>query len=526
MAVKLDLKPIETTHQKQRLSSVFYVNDHAYVFRDQNDRQLKFTQREFAHIKPHLEIFDDRLKDVVKEAKVIYDFTQNKFRLIGSNQDLYHANKIAEPILENINHAAQNIHFVPMDKPERSESKKPTPTQTYNERLADKEKKVRVRDIHAYMSNLTRNKNIVHLTNPKKLNYADLKQNDLVFVSLTKNGHVTGLVFDNKQKRTYYYDPAGKDIERKDRKDAQKMCEKIGSKLGIKRVTSNPVDHQHGDHHCGRYLLHFYKQIAENPDTFDYSAFCHDENRDLDNMIADLQNLPPPKLPSTDIRPSGLKNVGNDCFLNAMFQSIIATGHAKHFANANNLLDQKNKPLQEAFAKLLDDYKKGKNPSTNAFRKLLGFDPKNQNDAQEALLRLMAHYQPISSNIDLTIPEASELKKSLQEKHSEIHHDDIFVKLPRFNYDDQDNQAYKLHEQMNVPEAVTIKGQMYTLQSFVTHKGNSMTNGHYTAHTKQNNTWHECDDTSVKPAQNALDRAKNAYILHYKKSTPASMLGG
>jgi len=295
MPVTLKLQKVTSPIQDEDRAVIFYTKNYSYIFRDQYGRQLSFTRQEFENIRPSLEYAEERLLELQPnqgQARITYDFAHYKFKLTYPNaapkfDPVPHYGMIA-PILRKIKKEAQNIRLYPLQKPTTNQQK------NFKERIADISKPIQdqdpTNDFEQFMKNLCAKKPIIHLTNPdlNNLDYAQLKQQAVIFISLKKGDHSTGLIFDQKNQRGYYYDPAGKDIDHQSCQPAKDIYEAIKRALGINTIQSNHTCHQDASIHGTRYLMNFYLHFASLPDQFDFNSFCADENKNIRKVIQSL----------------------------------------------------------------------------------------------------------------------------------------------------------------------------------------------------------------------------------------------
>jgi len=96
--------------------------------------------------------------------------------------------------------------------------------------------------------------------------------------------------------------------------------------------------------------------------------------------------------------------------------------------------------------------------------------------------------------------------------------DHLFFHLKRFYY--KGNTRHKISTPISIDSfECKVEGTPYEMQGFVVHYNESAYEGHYKAFSKTSNGWTRFDDTRVKliSQKEALEEAKNAYILYYSK---------
>lgn len=77
-----------------------------------------------------------------------------------------------------------------------------------------------------------------------------------------------------------------------------------------------------------------------------------------------------------------------------------------------------------------------------------------------------------------------------------------------------DNYGQKVKTTMNIDEQIRVNNRMYNLYACICHHGRA-DNGHYTASVKSENVWYVIDDETVHVAKDKL-HLRNAYTLFYK----------
>ena len=103
--------------------------------------------------------------------------------------------------------------------------------------------------------------------------------------------------------------------------------------------------------------------------------------------------------------------------------------------------------------------------------------------------------------------------------------DALCLQLMRFS-----NKGHKIKSLVEYPELLKIEvedmvspsEQEYQLVAVVSHHGNSITSGHYTAHVLRNGQWYSTNDSTVAQSSKLAARSLEAYILMYEKITSTS----
>lgn len=269
--------------------------------------------------------------------------------------------------------------------------------------------------------------------------------------------------------------------------------------------------------------------------------------------------MEPPFVPG---QPVGLRNTGNNCWLNAGLQILVQSSglhpHLRRF------------PI---FAQFLDAYQGSRNTfqkvapqiDTQQLRQFLSRETRgvvsanfNQEDAAHlfeflfgggALYRFVHEINGTPST-DQPEPmiqlEVSQIREgaSFQQlfKNFFDHRDDLgrrqqvffpqapsdlLIQLKRF-YRTREGEEGKIIYSIDVPERITLSQALirsgetgsYQCDAFLVHHGVSLNRGHYVAYVKRGETWWLCSDSSVREVSSdqAIAAMKSSYILHYAKT--------
>ena len=409
--VKLGLEPIQqpmvSRSSDEDLSWIFYADDMRYVIYDTNGKQLACTDREFEElILPYLNKIQEALPEPMrKTAQITYDVAKRRFSLSDPAFDVKpYYDKVA-PHLEALNNAVKSIRFRTLKKPV---SKNEQLQSSFRDHIENTEKGVNPNDIAAYLTNLEKQPGVAsftHLINPdpKKLDYNALNQKDLVFVTCTDKDHGTAIVFDNRKKIAYQYDPKGRNIRPTDKVIYEGMKQGLKSERFFSNISHN---HQPNDNiHCGRHLLNFYKQVASPQ--FDFTQFLKNaKGKPIDDIIDYLFEGMTLNEPATPLKPNelqklqeplplhGLQNKTRKiCCLNAVLQHTIASGLYRFLLDPYNLEDsEKARKIHNHYLQFIRDYKDGKQLRTDSFLELLGLHKKEQHDPHDILSKLLNFY--------------------------------------------------------------------------------------------------------------------------------------
>jgi len=137
-------------------------------------------------------------------------------------------------------------------------------------------------------------------------------------------------------------------------------------------------------------------QIRRTPNLFTQTeVLCQD--LDQSEMQLDVSSI-------SSFSYQGIKNGGNDCFLNSAFQLMIRSSLWSFFLDGNNLQNLEiEKELFDTLTEFNEQYfSKETIPTTNQFRSILKFHKSDQGDAAEVIDKIASKYKlkPIASTFN------------------------------------------------------------------------------------------------------------------------------
>lgn len=270
-------------------------------------------------------------------------------------------------------------------------------------------------------------------------------------------------------------------------------------------------------------------------------------------------------------QPIGLRNQGNDCWLNSSLQLLVNSpafhGRMRQFPELSRFLDTyagaesglskvasidthalrqdlsrlsgghiSSGATQEDAAQFFEFLFEGLNAPfvfdqrTNGGLPIVRREPMisvsldgNPLPSFQQLFNNYFNYQDdLSRNLRLTLARPPE---------------DLIVQAKRFyQYRETSSSASatapvirdgKINDDLDISERLTLSGQCvrnnqsanYDCDAFTIHNGTSQHGGHYTCYVKRQNVWWYCSDSTVYEvsASEALAAMKRGYIFHYKK---------
>lgn len=275
-------------------------------------------------------------------------------------------------------------------------------------------------------------------------------------------------------------------------------------------------------------------------------------------QIQEIIEMASPFIPG---QPVGLRNSGNNCWLNSGLQMLanipFLAGRMRQipefvsFLNAYKAAEDGNYKIadidthlirqilsretssqveqghvQEDAALLFECLFQGRNSLHVFDRQLNGSPAATSNEPLMQLdiergSTLLSFEQTLNHFFDHPTDLGQRLQLFFQRPPS-----DLLIKFNRF-YRDRDGTTGKINDSIDVPARLQLPNRFvrsgensnYECDAFLCHNGLELNSGHYAAYIKKENVWWYCSDASVfaisrERAENAM---RQSYILHFAK---------